>query len=403
MPVTERTDETCDARWAGNHEGSGQRTRVRKASKIVPLVAAAALLGACTAPPSEEVIDSSPIATSSSSELSSSSALSSSTGSGSGESPAVETEELATGLAAPWSIAFHGETALISERDSARILELTDAGETRTVGAVEDVVSVGEGGLLGLAVREGWVYAYYTTSQDNRIERFEITGQPGSLSLSNGEVVLEGIPAAATHNGGRIAFGPDGMLYATTGDVGDVDSAQDPGSLAGKILRTTPEGANPEDNPFDDSPVYSYGHRNPQGLGWDSAGTMYSTEFGQATWDELNIIEPGGNYGWPEVEGLAGEEGFIDPVQQWAPAEASPSGMAVGAESIVMANLRGERLWEIPLDDLGSSRELLVGEFGRLRDVVVAPDDSLWVLTNNTDGRGDPAAGDDRILRIVPE
>jgi glucose/arabinose dehydrogenase len=158
----------------------------------------------------------------------------------------------------------------------------------------------------------------------------------------------------------------------------------------------------PRDNPFDGSPVYSYGHRNPQGLAWDSDGTLYASEFGQDTWDELNVIEPGGDYGWPEVEGIADDDRFIDPVQQWEPADASPSGIAVTDDSIWIANLRGARLTEVPLDDLGDSTEHLVEEHGRLRDVVVAPDDTLWVLTNNTDGRGDPGPGDDRILRFAP-
>lgn len=307
------------------------------------------------------------------------------------------------GLSAPWSIAFHEETGLLSERDSARILELNAEGENREVGVVSNTLTGGEGGLLGIAVREGWLYAYYTAADDNRIERFELTGEPGSVGLGAGEVVLDGIPSAVTHNGGRIAFGPDGMLYATTGDTGNLDRAQDRESLAGKILRITPEGGIPEDNPFDDSPVYSYGHRNPQGIAWDQAGAMYSTEFGQDTWDELNVIEPGGNYGWPKVEGIAEAKGYVDPVQQWSPAEASSSGMAVADGSAFVANLRGERLREIPLGDLTSSTVHLVGEYGRLRDVVVAPDGALWVLTNNTDGRGNPRAGDDRILRIMPE
>jgi glucose/arabinose dehydrogenase len=214
--------------------------------------------------------------------------------------------------------------------------------------------------------------------------------------------VLEGIPAAGHHNGGRLAFGPDGMLYATAGDAGDTASAQDRDSLAGSILRMEPDGTVPRDNPFDGSPVYSYGHRNPQGLAWDSDGTLYASEFGQDTWDELNVIEPGGDYGWPEVEGIADDDRFIDPVQQWEPADASPSGIAVTDDSIWIANLRGARLTEVPLDDLGDSTEHLVEEHGRLRDVVVAPDDTLWVLTNNTDGRGDPGPGDDRILRFAP-
>ena len=164
----------------------------------------------------------------------------------------------------------------------------------------------------------------------------------------------------------------------------------------------TADGGIPPDNPFAGSPVYSFGHRNPQGLAWDAGGTLYASEFGQNTWDELNVIEAGGNYGWPTVEGIAEREGFIDPVQQWAPVDASPSGIAITSGAIWIANLRGARLRQVPLKELAASTEYLVREFGRLRDVVVAPDGALWVLTNNTDGRGQPTSDDDRILRVTP-
>jgi glucose/arabinose dehydrogenase len=305
------------------------------------------------------------------------------------------------GLDVPWSVAFHGTTALVSERDSARILEIDDAGDTREVAVVEGVAPGGEGGLLGIAVHDDHLYAYYTADDENRIDRFELTGDPGSLAIGAPERVFDGIPAAGNHNGGRLAFGPDGMLYATTGDAGDTRSAQDPESSGGKILRLSPDGSIPQDNPFPDSPVYSLGHRNPQGIAWDADGTMYASEFGQDTWDELNVIEPGGNYGWPEVEGIAEQDGFIDPVQQWSPQDASPSGIAVAGDVVLIANLRGERLREVPLDDLATSTELLVGEHGRLRDIVVAPDGSTWVVTNNTDGRGAPGPDDDRILTVT--
>lgn len=308
-------------------------------------------------------------------------------------------------LQAPWSIAFteQDRTPLVSERDSARILELDDAGQTREVGIVPGVEAGGEGGLLGIAVREGYLYACFTTGADNRIERFELTGEPGSFALGQAQSILDGIPAAGIHNGGRLAFGPDGMLYATTGDAGDTGNGQDRDALAGKILRMTPDGAVPEDNPFEDSLTYSYGHRNPQGLAWAPDGTLYAAEFGQDTWDELNEIEPGGNYGWPVVEGIADDEAFIDPLQQWQPSQASPSGIAVAGDSIFVANLRGQLLRQIPLADTASAVEHFDGEHGRLRDAVLAPDGSLWVLTSSTDGRGRPGPGDDRILRVELE
>lgn len=354
----------------------------------------------------------------------SASAGSGSTDAGSAASaPGVNSPEVvATGLESPWSIAFVGQTMVVSERDSGRILEVSAGGDVREVGRIDDASASGEAGLHGLAVDDDRLYAFFAAGTENRIVRFDLLGEAGDLSLGEEETILDGLPTANFHNGGRLAFGPDGMLYATLGDTGDRDSAQDEQALSGKILRMTPDGEVPDDNPFGDSLVYSMGHRNPQGIGWDDEGTMYASEFGQDTWDELNVIEAGGNYGWPEAEGIAEDDGagdgsggggagggdpgsgagdFIDPVQQWSPDEASPSGLAVTEDSILIAGLRGQRLHLVPLDDLASSSQLWTGEFGRLRDVVEAPDGSLLVLTNNTDGRGDPGPDDDRLLRFT--
>lgn len=319
-------------------------------------------------------------------------------------------EVVATGLESPWSIAFHGQTMLVSERDSGRILEVSAGGDVREVGRIDDASASGEAGLHGLAVDDDRLYAFFAAGAENRIVRFDLLGEAGDLSLGEEETILDGLPTANFHNGGRLAFGPDGMLYATLGDTGDRDSAQEETALSGKILRMTPDGDIPADNPFGDSLVFSMGHRNPQGIGWDDEGTMYASEFGQDTWDELNVIEAGGNYGWPEVEGIVeGDDGstggdgdFIDPVQQWSPDEASPSGLAVTDDSILIAGLRGERLHQVPLDDLSASNELWTSEHGRLRDVVEAPDGSLLMLTNNTDGRGEPGPDDDRLLHFTP-
>ncbi|OZE87766.1 glucose dehydrogenase [Rhodococcus sp. 15-649-2-2] len=303
------------------------------------------------------------------------------------------------GLDAPWAIAFFESSMLISERDTGQIIELGADGNRSTAGTV-DVAPAGEAGLLGLAVRERDLYTYSTAADGNRIDRFDVLGAPGSLALGERTTVLDGIPAASYHDGGRLAFGPDGMLYATTGDAGQRDRAQDLSSLAGKILRITPEGAVPPDNPYPDSFVYSYGHRNPQGIAWDANGVLYASEFGANTWDELNRIEPGSNYGWPQIEGIGDTKGFVDPIHQWATSEASPSGIAIDGSTLFMANLRGERMIEVDLDDPASVVDRLVGTYGRLRDVTVAPDGSLLILTNNTDGRGNPNAGDDRLLRF---
>jgi glucose/arabinose dehydrogenase len=287
-------------------------------------------------------------------------------------------------------------SALVTERDTARVLAV-QGNTAREVTTVDEARPAGEGGLLGIAVAPAgdWVYVYYTSAGDNRIARFR-PDQPDARST-----VFTGIPKAGNHNGGRIAFGPDGMLYVGTGDAGQRDAAQDRGQLGGKILRLTPAGAAAPGNPFGDSPVYSYGHRNVQGLAWDAGGAMFASEFGQNRYDELNRIEPGRNYGWPEAEGVSDDPRFTNPIATWGTAEASPSGIAVGRDGRVwMACLRGERIYTIGTDG-GGAQALLRGEHGRLRHVAAAPDGSMWVLTSNLDGRGEPAAGDDRILRLT--
>lgn len=311
------------------------------------------------------------------------------------------TRVVATGLDAPWSLVFVGGTPLVSERDTGRVLELADDGSTRTVGVVPGVEAGGEGGLLGLAVDgSSRLFAYSTGADGNRVQRFALEGRPGSLRLGAAQTIVDGIASSSYHNGGRIAFGPDGMLYVATGDAGRSESAQDPQSLSGKILRMTPDGQIPQDNPSPDSLIYTSGHRNVQGLAWSGDGTMFATEFGQDEWDELNVVTPGGNYGWPEVEGAAGEPEYADPVQQWAPADASPSGMTVVDGNLVIANLRGEVLRTVPAAHPAVSAESFAGQYGRIRDVVATPEGRLWLLTNNTDGRGTPARGDDRIIEV---
>ncbi len=307
---------------------------------------------------------------------------------------------ITTGLDAPWSIAFVGGAALVSERDTGRIVEIVD-GAPREVGRIDGVAARGEGGLLGIAVHAEDLFVYFTTTTDNRIARMPLRGEAGRRSLGPARTILTGLPAASIHNGGRIAFGPDGMLYATVGDAGRPENAQDPASLGGKILRMTPGGERPADNPVAGSLVYSLGHRNPQGLAWAPDGALYASEFGQNTWDELNLIRPGANYGWPVVEGIGQRQGFVDPLQQWPTSAASPSGIAVVGSDLLIANLRGERLRTVPLAATGTATEQYAGRFGRLRDAVRAPDGSAWILTNNTDGRGDPRRGDDRIVRLT--
>jgi glucose/arabinose dehydrogenase len=317
--------------------------------------------------------------------------------------PLGEPVVIASGLDAPWSILrLPGGATLISERDTALVRELLPDGSLRDAASLNGVRPSGEGGLLGLAHLSDdtgdWVYAYFTAGSDNRIVRMPLTGSAGSHGLGPAEDVLTGIPAAGNHNGGRLGFGPDGMLYATAGDAGVPSRAQDLGSLAGKILRMTPSGGVPSDNPFDNL-VYSYGHRNPQGIAWDSAGQLWASEFGQNTWDELNQVTAGGNYGWPEVEGRGGGPAFTDPVQQWATDEASPSGLAAVGDTLFMAGLRGQRMWRIHPSTAAVDNWFL-NSFGRLRDAVPGPDGTLWFVSNNTDGRGNPAPGDDRLYQV---
>lgn len=261
----------------------------------------------------------------------------------------------------------------------------------------------GEGGLLGMAVHGDWLTVYYTGTDDaNHVARWRWSKRSGTVRLTGRQQILDGIPAGVVHDGGRVEFGPDGKLYVSVGDTTQRELAQDRGSLAGKILRMEPDGSVPSDNPFPGSRVWSMGHRNVQGMAWAADETMFAVEFGENTWDELNVIVPGGNYGWPVHEGRADDPTYRNPVQQWPTSEASPSGMAILDGTIYIACLRGERLRAVPVSRPATSKSYFVGTYGRLRDVEVAPDGSLWVLTNNTDGRGDPKPGDDRILRVTP-
>lgn len=318
--------------------------------------------------------------------------------------PTGATTVIATGLDAPWSmVRLESGSTLISERDSRKVLELTADGTVREVGSVDGAAPGGEGGLLGIAAAPGdsaGLYVYLTAADDNRIVRFELEGEPGSYSLGESRDILTGLSKAGNHNGGRIAIGPDGMLYATVGDAGDRGSSQDPASLNGKILRMNLDGSVPADNPFGGSLVYSLGHRNPQGIAWDSDGQLWAAEFGQNTWDEFNIIRPGANYGWPTVEGTSDDPAFVNPVYQWPTDDASPSGLTWVGGTFFMAGLGGERLWAINPGDPTTATQYFADTFGRIRDVIPGPDGSLWMMTNNTDGRGSPRDGDDRIVQV---
>ncbi|GGK70600.1 oxidoreductase [Sphaerisporangium melleum] len=312
---------------------------------------------------------------------------------------------LVDGLTVPWAIAFLPDgDALVTERDSARLLRVTPKGRASEVGVVEGVSAAGEGGLLGVAVsprfeRDHYVFLYFTAATENRIVRYRYEGR-----LSDPVTIVSGIPKGAIHNGGRLAFGPDGYLYATTGETGDRPLAQALGTLGGKILRMTVDGGPAPGNPFENV-IWSYGHRNVQGVAWDTAGRMYASEFGQNTYDEVNLIQKGKNYGWPQVEGSGGGDAYADPLLTWSPADASPSGVAYAKGSLWVAALRGTRLWQVPLTGGGRVGEPIahyVGEYGRLRAVAATPDGSaLYVGTSNKDGHGSGPGGDDRVL-VIP-
>ncbi|MFE2302753.1 PQQ-dependent sugar dehydrogenase [Streptomyces sp. NPDC059445] len=315
------------------------------------------------------------------------------------------------GLDTPWGLAPLADGGLlVSSRDKGTITRIDEKTGAKTVlGEVPGVAPAGEGGLLGIALSPDYasdhmIYAYLTTASDNRIVRMLYDERkPAGEQLGAPDTIFKGIPKGMIHNGGRIAFGPDKMLYAGAGETGDRGLAQDKKSLGGKILRMTPEGEPAPGNPFPDSVVYSYGHRNVQGLAWDDRQRLWASEFGQDTWDELNQIKPGDNYGWPVVEGISHDSAYHDPIVQWKTDEASPSGIAYAEGSIWMAALKGERLWRIPLNGTEASaapEAFLTGKYGRLRTVVSAGGDKLWLTTSETDGRGTPVKGDDRLLEL---
>ncbi len=327
-------------------------------------------------------------------------------------------ETVLTGLEIPWSMNFAPDGRLFITERPGRVRIVTLGGSSELALTLDGVYAQGEAGLLGLALdpefaQNRFVYLYYSASMGggavNRIVRYrEVNSRLGERV-----VLLDNIAAAQIHDGGRLRFGPDGLLYASAGDAADANNAQDVASLAGKLLRLNRDGTVPHDNRFS-SPVYTYGHRNPQGFDWHpTTGDLWEAEHGNNGNDEVNVIRAGLNFGWPRIEGAATMSGMEAPVTFYNPSIA-PSGasfyrgqrLPLFANNFFVATLRGTHLLRLTVDTstrrVTTQERLLEDTFGRLRDVVSGPDGYLYFCTNNRDGRGTPTSSDDRVLRIVP-
>ncbi|HYV41722.1 MAG TPA: PQQ-dependent sugar dehydrogenase [Thermoanaerobaculia bacterium] len=338
----------------------------------------------------------------------------------------IKVETVVTGLEVPWSIAFTSATRILVTERPGRV-RVVENGVLRSapLAVISDVESRGETGLMGLTLapdyeKSRFLYVAHAYAVPGgirvRIVRFHDDG----TGLSQRKVILEGLPAARFHAGCRLRFGPDGKLYVTTGDATTREIAQQLDSLGGKTLRLNPDGTIPADNPFPGSPIFSYGHRNSQGLDWQpGTGLQFQTEHGPSGFDgpgggdEVNIVEKGKNYGWPVVHHKMSREGMVSPLLEFTPAIA-PSGASFVTGSklpalkgdFLFACLIGERLMRVRLDPADSRRvldtePLFVHEYGRLREVQNGPDGAIYFTTSNRDGRGSVRRGDDRILRLT--
>lgn len=333
----------------------------------------------------------------------------------SGDSITVIVENLDT----PWAIAFLPSedgsiNMLVTERKGTVRLVEGDKLQDQPVAIINNSKEIGEGGLLGITLHpdflsNNFVYLYYTYRSSgnntlNRVVRYTYQDK----RLINEEIIVDNIPGASNHNGGRIKFGPDKLLYIATGDAQEPSKAQDKNSLAGKLLRVTDEGGIPSANPFN-SLIYSFGHRNVQGLTWDSSNNLWATEHGrsgiQSGFDELNLIEVGKNYGWPDIEGDKTRQGMeVAKRHSGATNTWAPSGAAYFNNSIYFSGLRGQALYQAILEreNVIDLKEHFKGEFGRIREVILGPNNMLYITTSNRDGRGNPTQQDDRVIRINP-
>ena len=336
-----------------------------------------------------------------------------------GQTQSAAVEVIAQNLEIPWGLAFLPDRSILFTERPGRVRLIDKDGNLlpTPLTTISEVKHIGEGGLLGIAIHpdfanNNYVYLYYTYSSTgdntlNRVARFSLKNN----QLIGEVVIVDNIPGAANHNGGRIKFGPDNFLYISTGDAQNPSQAQDKNSLAGKILRVTDDGKKAPDNPFNNL-VYSYGHRNPQGLAWDSYGRLWETEHGSTAFDEVNVIHKGENFGWPEIRGDDGREGMQKPFVHSGNATWAPSGVVTKDNRLYFGGLRGQAVYSLDISlkitlDM-REKERLVGEsfkgqFGRIRDVVLGPDGFLYITTSNRDGRGKVSEGDDKIIKIDPQ
>lgn len=330
-------------------------------------------------------------------------------------------EPVAEGLFVPWSIVFTSkDRVLVTERDGK--IRVIEDGKLRVepLITVAEVVSDGEEGLMGMALDPAYtsnkyIYICYAYTEGNTLKDKIVRLKDNENSITFDKEILLNIPAAKYHAGCRLKFGPDNKLYATTGDAGDKNLAQNLNSLGGKILRLNSDGTIPDDNPYPKSYVYSYGHRNPQGIAWDSTGTMYSTEHGPSGFDgkpggdELNKITKGANYGWPLVSHDGEKEGTVSPLLTYTPAVAPASLLTYSGklfaeytDSMFFGGLRGEGMFRVfTKEGTLTTDELEIGDLGRIREVVESPNGEIWFSTSNRDGRGKTRNGDDKIYRLT--
>jgi len=337
----------------------------------------------------------------------------------------------ATDLDVPWDmdIAPDGRIFLTERSGKIRVIEDGKLSDSAMIDLGGEVYAESEAGLLGLVIDKNfdenrYFYVYHTYRENGETKNRVLRMIERDHRAFVDKVLIDDLPGAPNHDGGRVKIGPDGMLYITAGDALDPLSSQDVNRFAGKILRIRPDGSIPEDNPFPGSPVYSLGHRNPQGLAWHpDTGMLYSSEHGQSAHDELNLVEPGANYGWPLVQGSEtaipadkadqlGPGALKPPLAHSGNETWAPSGMAFITKGpwkgmLLAANLRGNQVMAFRLDPSGqtvlSRTVLFKNGFGRIRNVYEAPDGSLYVMTNNRDGRGSPRDGDDKLIRFRPD